>query len=348
MIARHLPRRLSLWVLVALLLLLRCLPGRAAHQSALAGQTDLDAFMARVLDRRAENWKTLHDYILSEAERFTVTGPARVVLYGLRREYDWYVRDGFLIRSPIRYDGVTISEPDRRKYEADWLREEREREAKRDTPQAENAPEGEPGAVDAGIVADATPTVEGLVGQRIEPRFVSEAYFLKFKFEPGNYYLVGREKFEGREVVRVEYYPRRLFAGEDASEKRDPEEPESAGARSKERGRERAEEERIERSFDKVALITLWIDPGEFQIVRYTFDNVDFGFLPGRWIVRVDDVRASMTMGRVFDGTWLPKEISMRAGLTFASGSYAFEYGREFSNHRKAEISATIRSVGKP
>ncbi len=304
--------------------------------------------MARVLDRRTENWKTLHDYILSEAERFTITGPGRVVLYGLRREYDWYVRDGFLIRSPVRYDGVTISEPDRRTYEANWLKEEREREAKRAKPETEAGPAPGTGAVDTATVAEGAPTVEGLVGQRIEPRFVSEAYFLKFKFEPGNYYLVGRERLEGRDVVRVEYYPRRLFADEDAGEKREPQEPARAGTRSKERARERAEEERIERSFDKVALITLWIDPGEYQIVRYTFDNVDFGFLPGRWIVRVDDVRASMTMDRVFDGAWLPREITMRAGLTFASGSYGFEYGREFSNHRKAEVSAKIRSTSQP
>ena len=35
-----------------------------------------------------------------------------------------------------------------------------------------------------------------------EPRFVSEAFFMDFKFEPGNYYLAGREKFEGQEVLR--------------------------------------------------------------------------------------------------------------------------------------------------
>ena len=36
-----------------------------------------------------------------------------------------------------------------------------------------------------------------------EPRFVSEAYFMDFKFEAGNYYLAGREKLEGHDVLRI-------------------------------------------------------------------------------------------------------------------------------------------------
>ena len=40
-----------------------------------------------------------------------------------------------------------------------------------------------------------------------KPRFVSEAYFMDFKFEPGNYYLAGNEKLEGKEVLKIEYYP---------------------------------------------------------------------------------------------------------------------------------------------
>ncbi len=43
------------------------------------------------------------------------------------------------------------------------------------------------------------------------PRFVSEAYFMDFKFEPGNYYLAGREQLDGQQVLRIEYYPKRMF-----------------------------------------------------------------------------------------------------------------------------------------
>ena len=47
---------------------------------------------------------------------------------------------------------------------------------------------------------------------------------------------------------------------------------------------------------NKVALVTLWVEPNSHQIVKYTFDNVDFGFLPAQWLVRVNDVKASMTL----------------------------------------------------
>ena len=52
------------------------------------------------------------------------------------------------------------------------------------------------------------------------PRFVSEAYFMDFKFEPGNYYLAGREKLEGQEVLRIEYYPTQLFNDDDDDKRR--------------------------------------------------------------------------------------------------------------------------------
>ena len=44
----------------------------------------------------------------------------------------------------------------------------------------------------------------------------------------------------------------------------------------------------------------------EHQIVKYTFDNVWMDFLPVAWLVRVDDIRASMTMGQPFPDVWLP------------------------------------------
>ena len=41
-------------------------------------------------------------------------------------------------------------------------------------------------------------------------------------------------------------------------------------------------EQRIERQMNKTALVTLWVDPVEHQIVKYTFDNVWMDFLPAR------------------------------------------------------------------
>ena len=55
--------------------------------AAPAAQTDLDAFMARVLARRDDNWKKLQQYVLEERETFRVDGPAAIRLYGFEREY---------------------------------------------------------------------------------------------------------------------------------------------------------------------------------------------------------------------------------------------------------------------
>jgi len=331
---------------VAALLLLAGLPSAApptlAQTPGARPQTDLDVFMARVLDRRDENWKKLHDYILSETERLTLVGPGRVPMYGFRREFSWYVRDGYLIRSPIRFDGVTIAEAERRRYEDRWLSEEKARETRKNKETADEDPAAASGTGDLLPPGTDTAALEAIVTGRVEPRFVSEAYFLKFKFEPGNYYFVGREQLDGREVVRIEYYPTQLFKDhERPAEERKPD-----AKPDKRAERERQMEDRVNRGLNKVALVTLWIEPAEFQIVRYTFDNVDFGFLPGRWLVRVDDVKASMTMAKVLDGVWLPRTIEMKAGLSMANGSYEFAYDREFFDYRKAEVSARIRSIG--
>jgi hypothetical protein len=316
-------------------------PAAFAQEGAPRPQTDLDTFMARVLERRDENWKKLHDYILSESERFSLTGPGKASLYGFRREFSWYVRDGILVRSPVRYDGVTIPEPERRRYEERWLKEEQEREARRSKEKADKGAASPAAATEVDLASQGAASLEAIVSGRVEPRFVSEAYFLTFKFEPGNYFLVGREQIDGRDVLRIEYYPTHLFP--DDEHRKEAEKP---GAKpDKNAEKERQMEDRIQRNLNKTSLVTLWVEPNEFQIVRYVFDNVDFGFLPARWLVRIDEVKASMTMGKVLDGVWLPRAITMQAGFSLASGGYQFEYGREFYDHRKAEVSARIRSI---
>ena len=107
------------WTAVALAVLFTFI-----GSSARAQETDLDALMARVLERRNETWRALHDYVLDERERFGLSGPADVRLFGADRHYTWYVRDGILVRSPVKVNGVTVPEADRREYEARWLTQE--------------------------------------------------------------------------------------------------------------------------------------------------------------------------------------------------------------------------------
>lgn len=292
---------------------------------------DLDAFMARVLQRRSENWKTLRDYVLNEKEQFELLGPGRARLYGSLREFTWYLRDGVLVRSPVKFDGVAIGVDERKRYEDNWTKEEQQRELRRAERRERRARQ------------DASDDVTALAREGAEPRFISESYFMNFHFEPGNYFLAGRETLEGREVLRIEYYPTHLFDdGRHRREQKSKEEQKDKEA-DKDAREDDKEEQDIERKLNKVALVTLWVDPQEHQIVKFTFENVDFGFLPGRWLVRADTMTASMVMSQPIPGIWLPREISGRGSLTIATGTYEVRYGREFFDYQQGEVKTRIR-----
>ena len=139
-----------------------------------------------------------------------------------------------------------------------------------------------------------------------EPQFVSAAYFLKFKFEQGRYAFAGPETYEGRRVLKIEYYPARLFCRS----------RQGCGAKVDVEDRGRKTEQRLERQFNKVAMVTLWVEPDSHQIVKYVFENIGMDFLPGRSMVRVDDIAATMEMGQPFAGVWLPRHIDGHGGVT--------------------------------
>jgi len=306
-------------------LLIVC-PAASQGQSPLptSSSTDLDALMARALQRRDIDRRVLGDYVLDEVERFDVLGPGNAPFKRSRREFTWYVRDGIHVRSPLKFDGVPIAESDRRKYENDWLKQEQARVKRR----AERA-------------AERVTTKQGpaLTGPANEPRFISESYFMDFKFEPGNYYLAGHDTVDGRDVLKIDYYPTHLFDEEDAS-RHDEAKPPKAGRKSR---RGDVDEQDIDRKMNKTALVTLWVDPSTAQIVKYTFENVWMDFLPAAWLVRIDDLHASMEMEQPFPGVWLPRNLSIHAGVTMAPGSFAVAYQRDFSNYRKADVSTRIR-----
>jgi hypothetical protein len=220
-----------------------------------------------------------------------------------------------------------VPDDERIRYEEAWLRREQRRRERRAKGEKES---GEVTISDSGVSVtnSAVPT---------EPRFVSEAYFMDFKFEPGNYYFAGREQFEGQEVVKIEYYPTKLFGGKD--DEKTPREL----RRDRGEDRERQLEQDIERKMNQTSLVTLWVDPKIHHIVKYTFDNVWLDFLPAAWLVRIDSMRASMTMFQPFEGVWLPRNIDISAEVTLANGSFAASYERRFSDYRQADVKSRIR-----
>lgn len=309
--------------MIAVLLLLLPLAAGPVPQAPASRLTDLDALMAKALEHRADAWKTMEQYILNEREQFELRGPLGIPLFGERRVFTWFVRDGYFVRSPIEFNGVKIGDEKRRDYEDDWMKRELERERRKAEKRANDGPRTAP---------DAPADVDALLKQTSEPRFISAAYFLDFRFEPGNYYFAGRETFEGTPVVKVEYFPRRLFADED---------DEKAG-----RKRDR-DDEAIERHMNKVARITLWVDPERAMILKYVFENVDFNFLPAQWLVRVEDVRAEMSMAQPFPGIWMPKDMAMQFDMTLANGTYGMRYGLSFYDYRMGSVKSRIKFDGR-
>ena len=312
-----------------------------AHLSA---QSDLDAFMEKVLARRDDNWKKLQQYVLEEKEAFDLTGPGRFPLWGMRREYTWFIRDGIFIRSPLTADGVKLSESDRRKAETEWLRRQKTREAN-EKRRAERRAKGEddeprstsiaitPTGVEVSTSDDkvtGTPitNTEDMLKQVREPQFVSSAYFLKFRFETGHYALAGREKLGAIDVLKIEYYPQAgLFKD----------------GRSKPDKKVKDEDARIEEKMNKVSMVTLWIDPSTHQILQYTFDDIDMDFFPGRSLVRVDDLKATMQMGQAFPNVWLPRSIEMHFGMMLAVGAVDGTYRVDYENYKEAAVTYKIK-----
>jgi hypothetical protein len=292
---------------------------------------DLDSFMAKVLTRRKLNQEALKDYVLNDVEQFEAIGPGEVTLFRTKREYLWYVRDGIHVRSPIRFDGVTIGKTERKEHEDKWIKEEQEREKSRAESRAKASEDQSP----------PDPNKPAFMTQIAEPRFISEAYFLHFKFESGNYYLAGKERFEGRDVFVIEYYPTDLFHDErqaGAGNRQDKDKPQKPPSKK---------EVLIDRQMNKTSMVTLWVDPAEYQIVKYTFTNVWMDFLPAAWMLRVDHLKASMEMSQAIPGVWLPRNLSIQAGLSLAVGLYAARYDRKFFDYKRAEVTTTIRPTGQ-
>ena len=292
-----------------------------------AAQSDLDELMGRVLLKRDDNWKKLQQYILEERETMDVTALDGRKVYGFKRVYQWFPRQGFFIKSPLTSDGVKIGEEERRRQEARWLAREQFREKRR----AEIAAGKQPPDVARSQIsigpAGVNANFEAELRDTLEPGFVSAAYFMDFKFEQGQYALVGREKYEGRDVLKVEYYPMKMFTG--------------GRGRPNRQLRERNKE--IGQQMNKVSLVTLWVDPEDRQIVKYDFQNVDADFFPAQWFMQLEGLNAGMEMSQPFPGVWLPRLIRIGFDIAFAGGNVKGKYSSEYYDYRLAEVTQRIK-----
>jgi hypothetical protein len=304
-----------------------------------SAQSDLDRLMADVLARRDDNWKKLQQYTLNERETLQITALVVFRLFGFQREYLWFPREGFFVRSPLKADGVEIAEEQRRREEDRWLRRSQNRERRgtnRSRPEADAAADEPAEAALPGDVA-LTGAVEDVILQTFEPQFIRSANFLRFKFDQGQYALIGRERMLERDVLKIEYYPKLLFRETRANR------PCERQGRPDRCDKEEEFEEDFEAHMNKVSLVTLWIDPAEQQILRYEFRIMDMDFLPGRAIVRVDGVRATMQMSEPFPNVWLPSSVDMRFRMASAVGPLEGRYDIRYSDYRLPTVTGRVR-----
>jgi hypothetical protein len=291
--------------------------GGLASLSARA-PSDLDQLVERALAHRDSGWKALPQLVLDERTDVDVLGPSGARFFAQRGEYTWFPQDGVFVRSPLRINGRGVTDAQRQAAEAAFIARERRRdERRRETaPPAESAPE-----------RPLTPETAESLTAAMQPLFLSNnSMLMGLRYEPGRYGLVGRETRGGREVVKVEHYPTTLFK--------------AVPARPNQQVRER--DRKLPERLNKASLLTLWIDPAQAQIVRYEYADVDLGFLPGQWLSRVVDGRASMSLDEVLPGIWLPTAAESLLRLQSPAGPVEYHFSIAYTNYRRAEVGTRI------
>lgn len=249
----------------------------------LQDENNLAAFMQEVLERRAEDWKLRQNYMFAEKEDFEIElGASREPVFSLHREFNWYVRDGYLVRSPHRMEGVLVtSEEEKRGYEDRYIERLKER-------------------------------------QREDEEGVNAKDFFGFEFDKGTFLLRGRGTWNGREVMLVDYF-------------NDVEIDEAL--------MQTEENKRIDKLVDNSMSATLFILPEEKRLVKMTVNNAGFDFLPGRWLVQVNTLTASMEMKELGKGVWVPYLIEASSDSMTAEGPLYISYRKEFTDFKKAQVS---------
>lgn len=142
----------------------------------------LDAYMRAAIEDATAEVQAIRSYRFREVETLRLLTVREVApLQAMRKEFVWFPRDGYLIRSPVSVNGVEVSEEARAKAEAEWI--------------------------------------ESVDEQREEDRFgINSLYHwdsFMIRHEPGNYFMETPGVPPGESVVRVEYLPTRLFSEDD-------------------------------------------------------------------------------------------------------------------------------------
>ena len=146
-------------------------------------------------------------------------------------------------------------------------------------------------------------------------------------FEAGRYAVLGRERVDGVDAVRLEYFPTRLFddgvhpVGDDA----------------------------VYRALASAATrVTLWVDPRTQQILRYSCEGMPYDFLPASWALRIERSTATMTMTEAFPSVWLPGHVDREVTLRTALGAVVLRESLDYTDFRQPDVQGRILSADVP
>ncbi len=294
---RHpLVRLLALTVLVA--------PLAGGVGSAAPQDDEIDAFMEKVLERRDTNREDLHEYTVRDREVIEVTGAGGEKIESQVGEYTWFVREGYLVRSPETINGAKVGDTVRERAEEKFLERARNREEQRAREEAE--PE--------------LASTHGLRHRRLEG--TEREYLLGAPFEAGNYLLVGFEEFEGQEVARIEYYPQELFEGDGE----DVDDDVMWGIQKTSR----------------VTLWVL-VEQHQIVKAAWDSLNLDFLPYRWLLQVDDVQGELVMHKPFPDQDVWLPREIVVNGEFTMATGSYTASYTLEYFDYKKTDVDAKVR-----
>ncbi len=67
-------------------------------------------------------------------------------------------------------------------------------------------------------------------------------------------------------------------------------------------------------------------------------------FFPGRALMRVSDLQATMRMGQPFPDVWLPRSIEMRFDMMLAVGAVDASYQVDYLNYKQADVTYNTRT----
>src|ERR1700704_4542951 len=101
---------------------------------------------------------------------------------------------------------------------------------------------------------------------------------------------------------------------------------------------DKARDAEFQRLMNKVALVTLWVEPNAHQILKYTFDNVGFDFLPVQWLPQLSALKATMNVGQPFPDVWLPFSLEVNLAMALAFGQVDVRYGLEYHDYRQPDV----------